>query len=927
MHNPFVTWRMNNKFNDSRPDGDKFFALVFSSFLEARLKERGITSENSQQAEQILDEILEPFGLRLSTPFVFPGLPMMERAFSRIDDINRLKSPGKFKVKVSKDNYIARSTPAPCMTLDYSKYYGMASRYNWYYLHHYLMIRLRRLPNNTLDKDEVEEHSMEQQSQSLYRQQLCLALNGLWVHYNHDSLTSFELGFSSAQEYLPLSRSMAKLQDLFIDRESSLIPDHLLAHIVTFIKQNQEAFPRKPPLDVHFRRGWGVFDDNKTSSINSHNELDVDIQLVLARCRERRKRYLPLSMTALAILEAVGHPKVIQAHYIVNFYNYSQEIKLDRLQELGDTDQCRMDEGEGLAMRLFLRQCKRLAKLKLGVGNPDLFSWCAMENLETIRASGLRSGTLTKQENEAIRYSPIQLPEGFCPVSIHSSGSEQDGSQDTISNSECILPCLEQLELWSDRPHRFGLCALNDAMVAFAPSLKHVSLRVARDNYSDTPWIPNSLRKAKAIISHHLNSIPWANQIGEWPLLLPRLQFIEIDLCYVACIDVGSFNNCPNLEELKVQFGGVNLEDGRSDVNDGSENNRNPLNPYIQQPVIDKTLFPIWNLPKLKRLALFDLAALRFDFASLSNMPRLESLTLCVRAFASTLQSFVPYKSYQQKIWDERLASGSNGEDKANPTWSGTWTLPELKYLYMEGPPVSMFHLDWLLVCPKLESISLCSDSLQSIDSTVFFVAPKVSSSASSPPSSSLSPPSPSPKANILNTKSEDILKPFQASRLSRVELIGSWEVTERNFIRLLTEYAPFLREIRVNQLQGLGGHGYHFLRAINYADDIYEAYLTHPSRSCIKKKKEEVEQEQRQEGVANYVVDDKHNETTNEAPRRRLVSVRADYATEKFEIERLGLLLIESEEQYQYRSRGLRVYSLLNQVFVRRKDWEIVNK
>ncbi|KAF9412158.1 hypothetical protein BGZ76_005225, partial [Entomortierella beljakovae] len=63
---------ISNHHDILKKKSQRLFALLLSSFLEARLKEHDSSPKSEQDAEQIIDNILAPFGLCLVKPFVLP---------------------------------------------------------------------------------------------------------------------------------------------------------------------------------------------------------------------------------------------------------------------------------------------------------------------------------------------------------------------------------------------------------------------------------------------------------------------------------------------------------------------------------------------------------------------------------------------------------------------------------------------------------------------------------------------------------------------------------------------------------------------------------------------------------------------------------------------------------------------------------------
>jgi hypothetical protein len=112
------------------------------------------------------------------------------------------------------------------------------------------------------------------------------------------------------------------------------------------------------------------------------------------------------------------------------------------------------------------------------------------------------------------------------------------------------------------------------------------------------------------------------------PFPLPHLKKIAVRFYQVASVQVGSFSQCPNLEEIRIQFGDVVVLEMHPDVL-LKPSSSIPIAPEnmgdmrYQQARIDRSLFPVWNLPHLQILVLGN----RFELWRWSS-PKLKSLSL-----------------------------------------------------------------------------------------------------------------------------------------------------------------------------------------------------------------------------------------------------------------------------------------------------------
>ncbi|KAG0285957.1 hypothetical protein BGZ98_005274, partial [Dissophora globulifera] len=565
------------------------------------------------------------------------------------------------------------------------------------------------------DSDDDAEHSLEQQLEMSYKSRLGDAVEFLLLHYNFDCITSFTFHMSESASYLALAPKMAKLQRLSLGRESAM-PSSSVNNTVLFIQQNQAAFPRKPRLDLELLYGWHVFDDDAFEEDTSENplyfsalELSVVEGLQLSKIRKMRERFFRHMRHMITLYEAVGRPRAIRVAKLPLFYEHSQGIDLDGLLEFDDTEIDRIDHGEGPAMEAFFRRCNSLRELRLRVDSHSLFSWAAVE---AMHATGLNPSTLG-----------ILTPKpSITAISSISSTPLTHGHQ-RQSSSTSILKRLQTLELYTQSPYRFGIHALNDAMVAFTDSLRSVKLQCIQtyqrpriNTTEDVVLYRNPVHMRRAHRSLRLYSVPWANTIGNWPRPLPQLQTLTIYFVSVASVDIGSLDQCHNLRELEIQYGDVKQDELRpGDINgipgadlketelpSDIESVRQLMDIRYQQADLNFALFPKWNLPRLRVLLLDDLPALRFDFASLETMPSLVELRLTVSKTVTALQTVHDSQDLKNTAWEQKQK-----QMQRRNTLFKRWSLPALKTVAIEGAPATMFYLDWLKSCPSLENLTL----------------------------------------------------------------------------------------------------------------------------------------------------------------------------------------------------------------------------
>ncbi|KAG0011716.1 hypothetical protein BGZ80_000462 [Entomortierella chlamydospora] len=884
---PLVVWDMNYVSSKYETNRDKLFAVAFVSFMQARLDESQCDPEDDQQVDRILSGILKQYGLKMTTsfkPFLPSGLDMVEKIFWHTRNA------------YSKEFKEFRRNTAQRMTVDYSKLMTVLWMDEWRFFPPGSMIRLCKLPDDLRrreaisspsdalsethdeepsgivlttiatadipekpeedhsddsDKDDDEELVLEYQHDSRYTWELRYALREMWIHYNCDCITSFVFEMAKAHKYLPLSAKMAKLQVIHIRRLDAM-PDSHLENTILFIKQNLTAFPEKRQLNIEFDGTWYLLDEDEEDNITDHSLTDLNTYNAGRRnYRERCSRFM---QPAIKIYEALGRPEQMQASYIPKFYDLTKHIDLDRLRSFSDEDLERIDQGERAGMEAFLRRCDDLKELNLGVGNHDVLSWAAADTRITTSPPFRRA-----------------------------------------------LKNLETLELRTSRSYNFVIHALSDAVDAFSTSLRKIQVKF-RNDFDDQ--IPYPLRNAQTMESLRLQRLAPATTIGDWSVLLPNLRIFKINLKGVASINVGSFDQCPNLSILEIRFGCLDSDECRPRGSAPlSIPEHEPLSLKWRQPEIDCTLFPKWSLPNLKQLKLYDLAAMRFNLTSLTTMARLQTLIIEIDPRLCCGQD-LDIRSHRLNI--PMLQPTATPDSRS---WRRCY-LPELKEISLKGPHSALIDLDCLRSLPRLESIRLnnfggkqemrrhITDGFDSIFCPTDSQAEGENTDYS-------------PQSN--GARSVDNDTPFLESRLRKFKLEGDWLMSGQVATSLLTTYAPLLERLSVYGLTNGTRDGYTFLEAIHNADKINKAYEV-AARSTSK------------DYISSRPPDMKNNQRGS-LPGRNLITAKCRYSVSKEDMRSLGLREIMYGERTKYKKNGVRMYSLLDRHVIRQEDYDSLDE
>ncbi|KAK3821153.1 MAG: hypothetical protein J3Q66DRAFT_332712 [Benniella sp.] len=773
---------------------------------------------------------------------------------------------------------------------------------------------------------------------------------------------------------------MSRLREMFLQRSEAL-PDIHLQSMILFIRRNMEAFPRKPPLNLGFDYGWSLYEQNFDGFLppaTDHSEMSNLANETAAIAHIRRERSLQYNFMKpkITLWEAVGSPREISVTMVPLFYEHAQKIQLDRLQKFSDEDVDRLDQGEGPGMRTFLKKCHRLEELCVRVGNKDIFSWAAEEALV---AAGYPTSILSELQSESVTGDVARLS-----YPVHDEPSSLPMSKLSLSDrprASGVLPNLETLDLFSDSPYRFIIHALNDAMVACASSLRTIRVHGCPDLRTPDGWHPESiLARRRARLAIPLYHVPWANTIGGGsdflPFLLPRLKTLDIRLRQIASVQIGSFSQCPNLEHLSLWFGGVTSSEMHPDDQASQQSvspsssadpspapigSENPASPTSQQARMDRSLFPVWNLPRLQTLALEDMAALRFDFESLQSMKCLESLELRVGKKIPTWYLTREYVEIQKRAWKDKYDAfsnrdGSHDDDNreihpgdetglhkgGNRPELWRWSLPNLKSLILHGPPAEMFFLEWLKECPKLEDLTLTTlDSNQHITRLPYY-SPLLSDHIDGDSCQG------SLDSEAINEH------PLLYSQLKSATFAGSWNMAAEDLLALLTIYAPFLEKLSVDRLRGQSSlNACLFVETIMEADEINQAYVESmlaPDQAGDEQDECDVGHDgatddkiQRASSSSDSELDTQstsnpstlmdssdHVPGQGEQSRLSMVGASLKMVSGKMTLNKrskasLGLVTIGYDEISKYQAKKFRVYFLTNQNLVTREDHKMM--
>ncbi|KAG0087978.1 hypothetical protein BGZ93_009905 [Podila epicladia] len=245
---------------------------------------------------------------------------------------------------------------------------------------------------------------------------VCKRLASFFLHCYPDSITSIDLHACEVNICAHLASKLSHLGAIKLSRDKGRgISEQQLESLLSFIRTNRAAFPRKKPIHLDFDETW----DYKSNRIDMYHSQQTQQQQLRFFEREYQA-------PRIALYEAVGNPISIDAGPCPGFYTIGKDISVDTLASLCDLDKQRHFYGETFDQQAFLRRCHCLESLEISVHCPDMFAW-AVERLA-------------------------------------------DG---TVGYSEHLLRSLHDVQL------RANLSVLNDVMAAFGDTLRHVKVQEA----------------------------------------------------------------------------------------------------------------------------------------------------------------------------------------------------------------------------------------------------------------------------------------------------------------------------------------------------------------------------------------------------------------------------------------------------------------
>lgn len=429
---------------------------------------------------------------------------------------------------------------------------------------------------------------------------------------------------------------------------------------------------------------------------------------------------------------------------------------------------------------------------------------------------------------------------------------KEDGTKQ--ARADYLLKNLKVLDLRSDNEASCVLLALEDAVIAFGKSLREISVH-SRLYIPEIP--PESPLRPPSI--------------SMWNL--PFVQSIDINVQGQLLVHIGRFDQCPQLEALRLQI--------------------SPSRQSLEQDGVPNfgtiTLSDQWKLPRLMSLHLFDIAALAFNYDSLDHMKNLRELHLIVRK-----QYQIPYPAtsiprLRSYVCCQETPDSSDNISPVDEKWKDRWNLPQLQTLRLEGAPSSVFSFSWLTGCPALETVELTHR-------TGFQRLPISSASEHSRFIPRISTAITSSSEDMEDTSMDPNLQTLLGSKLHSFTFKGPWVMSETDLITALTVYAPNLSTLSLDRI--------HF-QATKNGERFLETLL---KAKAIGREFAEKASERDGTGASSSG----ESLSTSVVPVGKLHKIQCHYGVGKRSVAYLCLLEVPREEAQNYSDAGITVFSVM---------------
>ncbi|KAG0029572.1 hypothetical protein BGZ82_007849 [Podila clonocystis] len=548
------------------------------------------------------------------------------------------------------------------------------------------------------------------------RQRLYLLLLQLYP----EQATVVKFCVCKAHWYLHLADTLPNLTTLTLSRRQKYyLPETHLKNTISFITNNQVAFPGRRPLQIEFTSQWTDWmAPGAQNYISWYERRELDRQYQLPRT---------------ALYKAIVNPIEMDVSLCPDFYrDAGDDFAVDTLERLVDVNRDRFEFGESDDQEAFLARCKNLTSLEIYVNHDGSFSWAVDRNQKHGTStldqhpetpfSKLKELTLRLHK----RYGEIEdamsavgrTVETICILDDGNYEDDDDGELEDLPALKIVgswtLPCVRVIEI----------SAYCSSMGDFSEPLLEV-LKL---------W----LYRAKVHGPLHDGDDSQDPIYVAPAFLLPCLTTLELHGMAALCFNYDTLDHVPKLESLHLDSsrlpGPVDSIQRLSHYNQHLQLPDSMINPppiVGGQPWKDK-----WNLSKLQSLELKGAPSSVFCFSWLAGCPLLKALVLDTRNVtrrlpllsssrtSAILPDLSPNSLTHEYTFDEDLGSGSSLESKPllyskleSLSLRGNWVMsresfaralavyaPNLSYLQVERlnlvrPPADKpsWHGGWLI--------------------------------------------------------------------------------------------------------------------------------------------------------------------------------------------------------------------------------------
>ncbi|KAK3821406.1 MAG: hypothetical protein J3Q66DRAFT_333227 [Benniella sp.] len=400
--------------------------------------------------------------------------------------------------------------------------------------------------------------------------------------------------------------------------------------------------------------------------ISIHKNVLKKVEVPLFTYGTRQHSSLDVKFEIMALLPPLVNPRSISGPNIFQFAARREDVNLSYVESITLQDPYLTRNEEVKVFELlskqppFLPRCRVLKELRLYTLGPDMFQWAVSEKKQRDEA----------QEQERITGQHF---------STRQHGHHHLNNINSSGNMHLIpLVPLRSVSIRNKEPLPL-LKEVDDIAFAFSESLEEFSMYI---------WLGRD--------RNHVEDLANAPQVTYgrgWDL--PRLQVLDFSVNHFQLhFDMDGLGRCRALESLRL----------KDDIM-----TYNPRDIRSWSPVI---------IPRLKRIDLQGLPALRFNMDSLHHSPCLEQLTLGMVTIEHQDGNFCYIPSAEELDFEDTQGidhepSGTAISNQGlvsigrGPRYTWDWYLPNLCSVQLEAVFALKFDFQWLQHLPNLQRLHL----------------------------------------------------------------------------------------------------------------------------------------------------------------------------------------------------------------------------